>query len=1095
MFKDLMIRAKLILIFSAIGIGIICIVSYIGYSTAKKSMEQESYNKLIAVREIKKTQIQEFLEEKVKDITVLALGVDVQRLFEQLVQYHIDTKVGPNDPYNVSTTAYKTIYNTYGSIFAQYIKLYGYHDIYLMCSAHGHVMYTTAKKKDLGTNLNAGPYRDSALAKLWRKVVNTQQVAIEDFQPYAPQNGEPASFIGTPLTAKTGEMIGVIALQISVDEINKIMQQREGLGKTGEAYLVGSDKLMRSDSFLDPENHSVVSSFRDPTKGKVDTEASRDALDGKTDAKIITDYLGNRVLSAYTFVDIPGDVRWALLVEIGESEAFKDVYSLRNTAFFWGVLLIGVIIVGAIVFSRSLTRPLKLAVAVAEQVSQGDLDVQFDITSQDEIGQMLMAMKKMTTYIQDVAAVSEKISNQDLQVEVTPKSKQDVLNHSLQKMVNALQSAKEEIERSMAEIKHQNWLKDGINQLNTSLSGEASLQETCHKAVSFIARFVGAGHGVLYTYDAEHHMLNLGGAFALTEHDQLSETYRLGEGVIGQVAQERSPILLKNLKRADHLINTGTVSEPPLNTYTFPLIYNDELYGVLEVASFELLDEAKQNFLNEANQVIATVLFSAMQRERVQELLQTSQRAAKEAEQMAKEAENAKEEAQQQAEAAQKANVRLEEQQQQLRQQSEELQQINAHLEEQQQQIQQQREELQQQNEHLKFAQEELERRSQELESVSQNKSEFLATISHELRSPLNSIILVSNMLSKNSKGNLDDKDIEQIKTIHQAGEELLDLINGILELSKIESGDGSTPLTMTVTMSEVEERDEGRQEKQGVMGAEQTLRVSPTPYSTARILIVEDNATQREAIQELLRENDKIETTGVASQKEAIEEITKGRYHVAIIDLGLRDGSGCDICQYIKAHDISLPVIVYTGRDLTEEEERELRTYTDSIIIKTTRSFERLLDEISMLLHKRESREGAPQPPSKLTVDLTGKKILIADDDIKNVFILASALENHGATVIEAKNGAIALEKLHQEGDVDLVLLDVMMPGKDGYTTMREIRKDEQLKHLSIIALTAKALKDDRQKCLQAGANDYLSKPVDYETLIRLVDTWVEKE
>lgn len=791
-----------------------------------------------------------------------------------------------------------------------------------------------------------------------------------------------------------------------------------------------------------------------------------------------------------------------LQIATNEYQASKDTYRATLISLFT-IIGIGIIVGIGLTWGigRGITQPLNKAVDVSNRIAEGDLTQNIEVDRKDETGQLLSAMKKMTQYIQDVATVSEKISNQDLQVEITPKSKEDVLNHALQKMVTALQSAKEELERSVAEIEQQNWLKDGVNQLNNTLLGDLSLQETCQKAVSFIARFAGAGHGVLYTYDAEHHVLNLGGAFALTEQDQLSETYSLGEGVIGQVAQERSPILLKNLSRADHLINTGTVSEPPLNTYTFPLIYNNELYGVLEVASFELLDEAKQNFLNEANRVIATVLFSALQRERVQELLQTAQHAAKEAQHMADEAQKAKEEAQQQAEAAQKANVQLEEQQQQLQQQSEEFQQINAHLEKQQQQIQQQREELRQQNENLKLAQEELERRSLELEAVSRNKAEFLANISHELRSPLNSIILVSKMLSKNVKGNLDDKDIEQIKTIHQAGEELLNLINDILEPSKIESGDGSTSLTMKVILSEIEGEFEGenkrREEKRGTENEEQDLLtpLTLTPHPTPRILIVEDHESQREAIQELLSEIDEVQTTGVASQKEAIEEIKKGFYYVAIIDLGLQDGSGYDICKYIKEHDISLPVIIYTGRDLTEEEEGELRTYTDSIIIETARSSERLLDEISMLLHKIEPREGEPQPPSKFTVDLTGKKILLAAADMKNVFILASALEDHGATVIDAKNGTIALEKLRQEGDVDLVLMDVMMPRKDGYTTMRQIRKDEQLKHLPIIALTAKALTDDRQKCIQAGANDYLSKPVDHDTLIRLVGAWIEKE
>lgn len=1238
MFKKMKIQTRLVLIFSIIGIGIIFVVNYIGYTTAKRLMEEESYHKLIAVREIKKKQVQEFFGEKINDIMVLARGADVHQLFEQLVQYHIDTEVGPNDPYDVSTSEYNSIYDQYGSIFNYYIETYDYHDIYMMCSAHGHVMYSTAKEKDLGTNLNAGPYRNTHLAELWRKVVNTKQVAIEDFQPYEPNNNEPVAFIGTPIVRQSGDIIGMIALEISVDEINSVMLQRDGLGETGETYLVGSDKLMRSDSFLDPANHSVSVSFSNPEKSKIDTEASREALDGKTDVKIVEDYRGVRVLSAYTPVDIPGGIRWALLAEIDESEAFSDVYSLRNTAVFWGILLIAIVIIGAVLFSRSITHPLKVAVDIAERVSEGDLNVEFNVTSEDEVGQMLLSTQKMIRYIQEAAAVSERISQRDLEVEVTPKSKHDVLNQSLQKMVVNLRSAMQEIKNTMAEIEQQNWLKDGVNQLNTELVGEASLRETCNKAVSFVARFVEAGYGVLYTYDAENHMLNLGGAFAFTEKHQLAQTFRLGEGVIGQVAQDRAPILLKNLKRSDQVINTGTVSEPPLNTYTFPLMYNEELYGVLELASFEEFDDRKQNFLNEANQVIATVLFSALQRERVQELLLESQQAAEEAEKAVLESQKAKEEAQHQAEEVQKANAQLEEQQQQLQQQSEELQQINAHLEEQQQQVQQQREELRQQNENLRSAQEELELRAKELEEADRYKSEFLAEMSHELRTPLNSVILVSKMLLKNAKGNLDDKDVKQIDTIYRAAEDVLRAIDKFLGLSKSEDGKfeseqedtSSTPdkdreaeptqlaslLEQPVkdNFAEAEEIDDDRASispsdrailiiednadfAQNMMdiiketgfkvlvalngydglslagefrptgilldlmlpdinGMEvlrelkstQELRHIPVhilsskdrdetflasgavgyyqkPVSDEdiqeavkqlvavsekypkRVLIVEDNETQREAIQDLIGESDKVETTGVASQNEAIQEIDKGLYDAAIIDLGLQDGSGYDICKYIKEHDIQLPVIIYTGKDLTEEEERELRTYTDSIIIKTARSDERLLDEMSIFLHTvyHETGTGAhtsespihkevPQRPAAPSGDLNGKKILVADDDVKNVFVLASALEKHGTTVIDAKNGEDALDKLRREGDIDLVLMDVMMPGMDGYTTMREIRKDEQLKHLPIIALTAKALKEDRQKCIQAGADDYLSKPVDYDGLIRLVSAWIEK-
>lgn len=578
--------------------------------------------------------------------------------------------------------------------------MHGYHDIYLLCAAHGHVMYSFAKKRDLGTNLSAGPYKDSPLAQLWQTVVNTRDIAMQDFAPYSPQNGEPAMFLGAPLHTRTGGMIGVMALQISVDEINNIMQQRDGLGETGELYLVGPDFLMRSDSFLDPVNRTVAASLQRPDAGAVQTEAVRDALDGKTGTKIIKDYRNRWVLSAYAPIDILG-LRWALLAEFDRSEAFQDVYHLRETLILWGIVLFGCIMIGAIWFARSITRPLSVAVEVANQIAQGNLQVAFMIDSEDEVGQLLRRMQTMTAYIQDVADVANNISQKNLQVAISPRSEHDVLNHSLKRMVSTLQEmiaenrkAMEAVEQRNQVMEQQNWLKDGISQLSSELAGETSLDNVCRKSVSFISRYVNAGQGCLYVYDTEQEVLTLQGTFAFTERNELSNKYTLGEGIIGQVALERKPILLKHVKPEEALIVSGTVSEVPLNTYTFPLLYEDELYGVLELASFEVYDTMKQEFLQEANRVIAMALFSAAQRERSQELLNMAQQATQEAEQ-------ARTEAERRAEEAREANVRLEEQQQKLQQQNEEFQQMNAQLEEQRQQLEQQREELRQQKEEL----------------------------------------------------------------------------------------------------------------------------------------------------------------------------------------------------------------------------------------------------------------------------------------------------------------------------------------------------------------------------------------------------------
>jgi CheY-like chemotaxis protein len=183
---------------------------------------------------------------------------------------------------------------------------------------------------------------------------------------------------------------------------------------------------------------------------------------------------------------------------------------------------------------------------------------------------------------------------------------------------------------------------------------------------------------------------------------------------------------------------------------------------------------------------------------------------------------------------------------------------------------------------------------------------------------------------------------------------------------------------------------------------------------------------------------------------------------------------------------------------DISNEQEKEIMLYADSIIIKTTNSFERLLDELTLILHKVNSdKEYKNIITSKINKDsalnLENKKILIVDDDPRNIFVLAAALEEYGAEIIEAENGKVALEILENEV-CDLILMDIMMPVMNGYETIKAIRSNDSIKHVQIIATTAKSLKGDREKCMEAGANDYISKPIDYDVLITLVKAWINK-
>lgn len=270
------------------------------------------------------------------------------------------------------------------------------------------------------------------------------------------------------------------------------------------------------------------------------------------------------------------------------------------------------------------------------------------------------------------------------------------------------------------------------------------------------------------------------------------------------------------------------------------------------------------------------------------------------------------------------------------------------------------------------------------------------------------------------------------------------------------------------------------------------------------RVLVVEDDERQRESVRHLLSRSD-VDIVCAGTAAAALEHLRGATFDCMVMDLNLPDISGYELLQRMTDQDdVSFPpVIVYTGRALSRDEEQQLRRFSKSIIIKDARSPERLLDEVTLFLHQVESELSAEhrqmlQVARSRESALEGRTVLVVEDDVRNVFALSSILEPTGIRVEIARNGREALETLEARGTaqagIDLVLMDIMMPEMDGYTAMREIRNRPQWRRLPIIALTAKAMKDDQEKCLAAGANDYIAKPLDVEKLLSLVRVWMPK-
>jgi len=263
-------------------------------------------------------------------------------------------------------------------------------------------------------------------------------------------------------------------------------------------------------------------------------------------------------------------------------------------------------------------------------------------------------------------------------------------------------------------------------------------------------------------------------------------------------------------------------------------------------------------------------------------------------------------------------------------------------------------------------------------------------------------------------------------------------------------------------------------------------------------LLLVEDDEIQQMSVRELIGNGD-VQTTVAATGQAALEALKSQTFDCVILDLGLPDMSGMEWLERVKNEPASrsLPIVIYTSRDLRQDEKAKLKTLAERIVIKDVRSPERLLDETALLLHRNAAK--MPERQRRMLEDLhqgvlENKKVLLVDDDIRNIFAMTSVLERFKMQVISAENGKDAIQMLLESKDIDIVLMDIMLPTMDGYATMKAIREISHFKDLPIVAVTAKAMKGDREKCIAAGATDYLAKPVDTEQLRTVLRLWLHR-
>ncbi|HEY9154168.1 MAG TPA: response regulator [Opitutaceae bacterium] len=1053
------------------------------------------------------------------------------------------------------------------------------------------------------------------------------------------------------------------------------------------------------------------------------------------------------------------------LLSVREASAAEMVEFTSNFITYGTLGAVIVVMLVGLIVTRSITRPLKTLAAGASEIGRGNYAFRVKVEAQDEVGQLANIFNRMC----------------------------------------------EQVQERQARMDEQDWLKSSVAEIGRLIEGKRDLAAIAASILSDLAARLALPQLTFYFRKNGEHTLTLLASYAAENPKlQIAE----GEGLAGQCVREGKRILVTDVP-ASYLVRSTLGSAQPAFILLQPATFEGQVKGVIEAAGFNRPTALHLALLDRIAETLGIFLTTIEANQLTEHLLDQSRELTEALQLQQKELETKNATLESQTLQLKKSESLLQEQQEELRQSNEELQQANEELrqtteemEEKANLLTEQKKEVEKINREVEFARERLERQTEQLELTSKYKSEFLANMSHELRTPLNSLLILSKMLADNQESTLTPKQVQYAKTIQSSGHDLLELINDILDLSKIEAGkvdlevqevplseiaqfaetnfrpiadqkklsfvisvdpalpkvistdrrrleqiiknllsnafkftekgsielglsavlgasaggkntkfDGDTAISFSVIDTGIgipeeklqlifeafQQADAGTARRYGGTGlglsisrelarllhgvisvqsepgrgstftlllptqwtAQQssastaavekaasssparthahaprrTMPVDATVASPAQIpsegieddreslkpgdtvlliieddinfarimvdfarekkfkavvartatqgmalaqvvkpsaitldlrlpdqdgwvvidwikhhpqmrhipvhiisvdeererslrlgavsflqkpvtretldhalsdtmeflnrpvktlLLVEDDESGRSAVVDLIADED-VKVTAVGTGEAALSELERQRFDCIVLDLGLPDMKGAALLKEIhrRLGNKAPPVIVYTGQELSREEETELRMNAESIIVKSVRSPERLLDETALFLHRVQSK--LPDAKRKLIEQgqrtdpiLLGRKVLVVDDDVRNIFAITSALESYQMNVIYAESGKAALDILKSTPDVDIILMDVMMPEMDGFQTIREIRKNDRFKKTPIISVTAKAMKGDREKCLDAGASDYLAKPVDMDKLRSLLRVWL---
>ncbi len=601
----------------------------------------------------------------------------------------------------------------------------------------------------------------------------------------------------------------------------------------------------------------------------------------------------------------------------------------------------------------------------------------------------------------------------------------------------------------------QDWLKTNLARFSGMIQGQRNIVSVAQLIMSELTPLVDAQHGAVYMMDAEEEpSLHLIASYGFGGRKSLLSSYRMKESLIGQCAFEKKRILLNAVPENFIYIATGMGEAPPRYVVVLPVLFEGETRAVIELASFHAFTPNYLTFLDQLMDGVGVILNMISSSMRTEELLQ-------------------------------------------------QLKKSNAELGAQATELNEKAKLLEVKNQEVELASRSLEEKAEQLQLISKYKSEFLANMSHELRTPLNSLLILSKTLAENRQfGNLTPEQVKFARTVHTSGNDLLQLINEILDLSKVEAGKMPIdPQTFPVT----EVRDFLEQSFRHVADQKQLgfdLRIDPDVPAT----LFSDSTRLEQILKNLLSNAFKFTAKGGVTffVKRANRKYGDDFVSFAVQDTGIgipADKQKLVFEAFQQADGTTSRKYGGTGLGLTISREiARLLGGTIDVVSAPDQGSTFTLYVPARYTGPEAANgdlESAPEidvAPLPKDADFSGRTVLIVDDDGRNVFAIESVLKGRHMKVLHADNGKLALDALHTHREVDAVLMDTMMPEMDGITAIRAIRDIVQFQSLPIISLTAKAMKGDREKALAAGASEYVTKPVDPERLLAILHAWLPK-